>query len=80
MKSLLAKIRNNLRKISNEWKQDISQYSLSLAFTRFMGTMFRIFRFNSASTLFLNKKNDIVLSHLEKEYGYVFLKFKDEKK
>ena len=80
MKSLLAKIRNNLRKISNEWKQDISQYSLSLAFTRFMGTMFRIFRFNSASTLFLNKKNDIVLSYLEKEYGYVFLKFKDEKK
>ena len=71
MKSLLVKIRNNLREISNEWKQDISQYSLSLAFTRFMGTMFRIFRLNSVSTLFLNKKNNYFLSSCINQAKYL---------
>ncbi|MBS5431254.1 MAG: capsular polysaccharide synthesis protein [Lachnospiraceae bacterium] len=79
MRSLLVKIRNNFEDISKEWKRDIREYSWSLALTRFMGTMFRILRLNSASTAFLNRKNDIVLSYLEKKYGYIFLRYKDEK-
>lgn len=79
VKSLAGKIKNNLKIIADEWRQDTKEYSISLAFTRLMGTVLRIFRLKSASAMFQNKKNDIVLSYLEQKYGHVFLKYKNEK-
>ena len=80
MKKIFNKVKKNALIIKNELKQDINEYSAKLAFIRCMATIFKILRINSISTVFLNKKNRMVLSYLEKEYGQIFLKYKNEKK
>lgn len=79
MRKTLNKIKNNLSIIISEWKQDKNEYSKKLALIRFMGTIFKILRMNSISTIFLNKKNDIVLSYLEENYGHIFSMYAEKK-
>lgn len=75
----LSKIKNNFLIIKNELKQDIKEYSVKLAVVRFLGSIFRIIKINSLSDYFQNKKNDLVISYLEKKYLYVFLKYQNIK-
>lgn len=79
MKKFLNKVKSNALTIKKELKQDINEYSVKLAFIRCMGTIFKILRMNSISTVFLTKKNSIVMSYLEMKYGQIFLKYKDNK-
>lgn len=78
MNKFLYKIRNNFILIKNELKQDIKEYSVKLAIIRLLGSIFRILKINFLSNKFIKKKNHIVLSYLEKNYGDIFLKYNDE--
>lgn len=78
MMKLLKKIVNRLKQICNDFRMDLKYNSLYLAVIRLINSLtMRGNIFKNINKWSLNKKDEIILNHLYKEYGYVFDKYSE---